>query len=187
MSEQPDHLQQQAENPPSPEREDENPVPVDVDGLQKALSEAEARAAELKDLYYRALAELDNVRKRAAREVEQAHKFALERIAGELINVKDSLELAVASGPQADAKALLEGSEATLKLLSKAFEQHGIEEVDPKGQSFDPELHEAMMVQESDAVQPDTVLQVIQKGYRVNGRLVRPARVIVARAPSAQN
>ncbi|HKQ81083.1 MAG TPA: nucleotide exchange factor GrpE [Steroidobacteraceae bacterium] len=174
MSEQPQQPQQASAQNGAP--------PLDPEGLQQALSESEARAAENKDLYYRALAELENVRKRAARDIEQAHKFALERFAGELVGVKDSLELALANGPQTDAKSLLEGSEATLKLLAKAFEKSGVEEIDPAGQPFNPELHEAMVMQESSEVPPNHVLQVVQKGYRLNGRLLRPARVIVARA-----
>lgn len=172
---------------PASNSDNGSPPPPDTAGAedqQRALSDAEARAAENKDLYYRALAELENVRKRAARDVEQAHKFALERFASELVGVKDSLELALASGPQSDVKSLLAGSEATLKLLGKAFEKSGIEELNPTGEPFNPELHEAMIVQESNTVSPDHVLQVVQKGYRLNGRLLRPARVIVARAPA---
>lgn len=155
--------------------------PIDVEALQAALSAAEARAAESKDLYMRALAEVDNVRKRAARDVEQAHKFALERFANNLIGVKDSLELGLASS--ASAEALKSGNEATLKLLSKAFEQAGVVEVVPLGEPFNPELHEAMVMQPSAEHIPNSVLQVIQKGYQLNGRLLRPARVIVAREP----
>ncbi len=178
-----------SEEPPQPQAaapENGTPPPsyADTESLQQALTQAEARAAEHKDLYYRALAELENVRKRAARDVEQAHKFALEKFAAELVGVKDSLELALANGPQSDANSLLAGSEATLKLLAKAFEKSGIEELDPTGQPFNPELHEAMVMQESTTVPPNNVVQVIQKGYRLNGRLLRPARVIVARAPT---
>ncbi len=154
---------------------------VDVEALQAALSAAEARAAESKDMYMRALAEVDNVRKRAARDVEQAHKFALERFAGNLIGVKDSLELGLSSTATADA--LRSGTEATLKLLTKAFEQAGVVELLPLGEPFNPELHEAMVMQPSAEHVPNSVLQVIQKGYQLNGRLLRPARVIVAREP----
>jgi molecular chaperone GrpE len=149
--------------------------------LQKALSDAEAKAAEHRDLYMRALAELDNVRKRAARDIEQAHKFAIDRFANDLIGVKDSLELGLAS--EATGEALRTGTEATLKLLAKAFEQAGVVELDPAGQPFNPEFHEAMAMQPSAEVAPNTVVQVIQKGYQLNGRLLRPARVIVAREP----
>jgi molecular chaperone GrpE len=153
----------------------------DVEALQASLAAAEARAAESKDLYMRALAEIENVRKRAARDVEQAHKFALDRFANDLIGVKDSLELGLASGGGADA--LREGTEATLKLLAKAFERAGLSEVVPQGETFNPELHEAMAMLPSAEHVPDTVTQVVQKGYQLNGRLLRPARVIVAREP----
>jgi len=155
--------------------------PIDVEALQAALAAAEARAAESKNLYMRALAEVDNVRKRAARDVEQAHKFALERFANNLIGVKDSLELGISTAATADA--LKSGTEATLKLLSKAFEHAGVVELEPVGEPFNPELHEAMVMQPSAEHVPNSVLQVIQKGYQLNGRLLRPARVIVAREP----
>jgi molecular chaperone GrpE len=154
---------------------------VDVEALQAALAAAEARAAESKELYMRALAEVDNVRKRAARDIEQAHKFALERFANNLIGVKDSLELGLVNAVTVDS--LKSGTEATLKLLSKAFEQAGVVEVMPLGEQFNPELHEAMVMQPSAEHVPNSVLQVIQKGYQLNGRLLRPARVIVAREP----
>ena len=152
-----------------------------TDALQLALAAAEARAQESRDLYMRALAELDNVRKRAVRDIEQAHKFGLDRIAQELVAVKDSLELGLTSG--GSAEALQAGSEATLKLLSRALEKAGVTEVVPLGEPFNPELHEAMVMQPSAEHVPNSVLQVIQKGYQLNGRLLRPARVIVAREP----
>ena len=153
---------------------------ADMD-LQAALNAAEARAAEHRDLYMRALAELDNVRKRAARDVEQAHKFAIDRFANDLMGVKDSLELGLASDATGDA--LRAGTEATLKLLAKAFEKAGLTELDPAGQPFNPEFHEAMAMQPSADQPPNTVAQVVQKGYQLNGRLLRPARVIVTREP----
>jgi molecular chaperone GrpE len=152
-------------------------------GTSDALAAAEARANENRDLYMRALAELENTRKRAARDVEQAHKYALERFAGELIGVKDSLESGLAAASDTSVQTLLAGTEATLKLLTKSFEKAGIAEVIPQGKPFDPQLHEAMVSQPSTDHAPDTVLQVIQKGYTVSGRLLRPARVIVSRAP----
>jgi len=155
--------------------------PVDAVALKAALEAAEVRALENKDLYMRALAELENVRKRSAREVEQAHKYAVDRFANDLIGVKDSLELGVdASG---NIETLRAGTEATLKLLSKAFEKAGLVEIQPQGETFNPELHEAMVAQPSAEHVPNTVLQVVQKGYQLNGRLLRPARVIVAREP----
>ncbi len=151
------------------------------DDVQAALSAAEARAAEHKDLYMRALAEIDNVRKRAARDVEQAHKYAVDRFANDLIGVKDSLELGLASEGSVDA--LRAGTDATLKLLAKAFEKAGLVEVDPQGEPFNPEFHEAMAMVPSAEQPPNTVGQVVQKGYVLNGRLLRPARVIVTREP----
>lgn len=154
---------------------------VDPAALQTALVAAEAKALESRDLYMRALAEMENMRKRAARDIEHAHKFALEKFANDLISVKDSLEMGLAAATNADAQSLLAGTDATLKLLGKAFEKAGVVEVLPQGESFNPEVHEAMVTQESADYPPNTVLQVIQKGYLLNGRLLRPARVIVSR------
>jgi molecular chaperone GrpE len=155
---------------------------ADVAELRSNVAAAEARAAESRDLYMRALAEIDNVRKRSARDIEQAHKYAVERFAGDLVAVKDSLELGLAN-EGASAESLRAGMEATLKQLSRAFEKAGIVEIDPRGEAFNPELHEAMATQPSPDYPPNAVLQVVQKGYVLNGRLLRPARVIVARQP----
>ena len=151
------------------------------ENLKTALEAAEGRALEHKDLYMRALAELENVRKRSAREVEQAHKYAVDRFANDLIGVKDSLELGLNASGTVDT--LRAGTEATLKLLAKAFEKAGLSEIVPQGEIFNPELHEAMVTQPSADHVPNSVLQVVQKGYQLNGRLLRPARVIVAREP----
>jgi molecular chaperone GrpE len=150
--------------------------------LREALSAAEAKAQDSQNMYMRALAEMENVRKRATRDIEQAHKYALERFAGELIGVKDSLELGLAVDT-GDATTIRNGAEATLKLLSKAFEKAGLQEVVPQDQPFNPEVHEAMVAQPSADKPANTVLQVVQKGYLLNGRLLRPARVIVSREP----
>lgn len=145
--------------------------------------ELAAQAQENWDKYLRAAAELDNVRKRAARDVEHARKFALERFSTELLAVRDSLEAGLTAADQADAAALQEGSEATLKLLAKVMGQFGVEELDPLGEPFDPNFHEAMTMQPSAEMEPGSVLIVVQKGYTLNGRLLRPARVVVAAAP----
>lgn len=137
------------------------------------------------DKYLRAVAELDNVRKRAAKDVENARKFALERFASELLPVRDSLEMGLASADQADAAHLREGSLATLKQLAATLERFGVTELDPQGEPFDPAVHEAMMMQPSASVEPGTVLTVFQKGYLLNGRLLRAARVVVAAAPES--
>jgi molecular chaperone GrpE len=154
---------------------------VDVGELQAALAAAEARAAESRNLYMRALAEVENVRKRAARDIEQAHKYALERFANDLVGVKDSLELGLVS--EGTLEALRAGTEATLKQLASAFEKAGVTEVSPLGEPFNPEFHEAIMTQPTAEHPPNAVVQVVQKGYQLNGRLLRPARVIVSREP----
>lgn len=155
-----------------------------TDDPQLLIEDLRARADENWEKYLRAAAELDNVRKRAARDVENARKFALERFARELLAVCDSLELGIAAGEEADASGLREGMEATLKLLLDTLEQFGIQEVDPQGEPFDPEFHEAMTMQPSAEAEPGSVLTVFQKGYTLNGRLLRPARVVVAAEPA---
>ena len=151
--------------------------------LEAELAEARARADEHWNSYLRAVAETDNLRKRAQRDVEAASRYAIERFAGELLDVRDSLELGVAAGASAEPARLLEGMEATLRLLNRAFEKSGLSVVDPAGQPFNPEFHEAMATQPSADQPPGTVLAVVQKGYVLNGRLLRPARVLVAREP----
>ncbi len=154
--------------------------------LQQALAQAEQRAREHWEQYLRAVAELDNVRKRAQRDIEAANRYGLERFAAELLPVQDSLELALQSADQVegDVHSLKQGQEATLKLLAKAFEKLGVKPIRPLGEPFDPTRHEAMLAQESSSAAPDTVLQVVQTGFELNGRLLRPARVIVAKAPA---
>jgi molecular chaperone GrpE len=151
--------------------------------LERELAEAQAVASQHRDQLLRAAAELDNIRKRASRDVEQAHRYALEKIAQELLPVRDSLELASATAATADASALVAGQEATLKLLARVFEKFAILDIEPVGDPFDPAKHEAIAVQDAPAAEPDSVLLVVQKGYELNGRLLRPARVIVAKSP----
>jgi molecular chaperone GrpE len=152
---------------------------VEMERLRNELIAAEERAKNHWEQYLRALADVDNVRKRAAKDLESARQFAIERFAQDLIAVKDSLELGIANADKADAASLVEGQKATLRLLAKAFEKAQIEEVNPEGGVFNPELHEAMLAQPSDAP-PNTVVAVIQPGYQLNGRLLRPARVVVS-------
>lgn len=180
-------------NPDSPESEevvpsemqDEAPAgdAADDQPVADALAELQAKADENWDRYLRAAAEIENVRKRAVRDVENAHKFALEGFGRELLAVVDSLEMGLAA-ENADAEALREGSEATCKLLKTTLERFGVAELDPEGEPFDPEFHEAMSMMPSDTVEPGSVVNVIQKGYALNGRLLRPAMVIVAAEPS---
>lgn len=176
----------------SPEPADDDGQAADVTAPETAAGHDDPDVDALKakidenwEKYLRAAAELENVRKRAARDVENARKYALERFCGELLDVRDSLEIGLAAADEADEHALREGSEATLKQLSSTMERFGVVEVDPEGEPFDPERHEAMTVQPSSEVEPGSVLTVVQKGYLLNGRLLRPARVVVAsEAPS---
>jgi molecular chaperone GrpE len=156
---------------------------VELERLQQALTDAEERAKNHWEQYLRAVADLDNVRKRAQRDIEAANRYGLEKFAAELLPVRDSLELAVQNAGRADVHSLKEGQQATLQLLSKALEKLGVTVIDPHGEPFDPARHEAMMAQESQSAEPNSVLQVVQPGYELNGRLLRPARVIVSKAP----
>jgi molecular chaperone GrpE len=178
MSDHPDHL---AAEPTAVLPETAAQL-VDLERLQRALAESEERAKSHWDQYLRAVAELDNVRKRMARDLDSASRYGLEKVVHELLPVKDSLALAVENAPRADAQSLAAGQEATLRLLDKAFEKLEIAELNPLGEVFDPQRHEAVMAQESPDSKPNTVLQVVQRGYEFNGRLLRPARVIVSKS-----
>jgi len=160
------------------------PAAVDtVADLREALEAAEATGTENWNRYLRTAAELDNFRKRAARDVEAARRSGVEKLAAELLAIVDSLELGLESGGTASVESLMAGKEATLRLLRTAFDKFGIEVVDPLGEPFDPQLHEAMSMQPSTTAVPGSVLVVLQKGYRIGDRLLRPARVIVAGEP----
>ena len=153
---------------------------ADEAGADETIAELQARVDENWDRYLRAVAEADNVRKRARRDVEHAHKFALEGLSRELLAVVDSLKIGLEAAGVADAAALIEGSEATCKLLKSTMERFGVLEVDPEGEPFDPEFHEAISMMPAADAEPGSVLTVVQKGYTLNGRLLRPARVVVA-------
>jgi molecular chaperone GrpE len=156
-----------------------------VAALEQEIANARQKAEENFNQYVRVLAEFDNFRKRAARDLESARAYAVERFAQELLPALDGFELALANAQHADAKSLLEGQAATHRLLLKAFEKAGIAELDLAGKPFNPAEHEAMLAEPSATEAPNTVLRTIQKGYLLNGRVLRPARVIVARAPDA--
>ena len=157
---------------------------VELERLRQALGEAEERAKSHWEQYLRAVADLDNVRKRAQRDIDAANRYGLEKFAAELLPVRDSLELAVQNAEKAtDPRSLKQGQEATLQLLAKALEKLGVVTIDPVGEPFDPARHEAVLAQPSNTAEPNSVLQVVQPGYELNGRLLRPARVIVAKAP----
>jgi len=154
--------------------------PIDESSVSLSeLEKVQKAADENWDRYLRTAAELENVRKRASRDVENAHRFALERFSRELLAVRDSLEMGLAA-ESASVESLLEGGEATLKIFGVTMQQFGVEVVDPAGEPFDPEFHEAISMQPSDDVEPGSVVTVVQKGYSLNGRLLRPAMVVVA-------
>jgi molecular chaperone GrpE len=153
--------------------------------LSGLLEDARAKADAHWDQLLRARADLENERRRAQRDLETAHRFGLEKFALELLPVKDSLELGLsASGEAPNLEKLREGVELTLKILGAAFDKFGIAEVNPAGERFNPDFHQAMSAVETDKAEANTVVTVYQKGYLLNERLLRPALVVVAKAPS---
>ena len=162
---------------------------TEVQQLQADLEKARADAAENLDRFLRAKAEMDNVRKRAEADVAATRKYAIERFAGEIIAVRDSLDLArMVELPKEGNPAVQkmhEGLELTLKLMDDVFRKFGLTLVDPKGEKFDPERHQAISMVNSAEVPPNHVVSVVQKGYLLNDRLLRPAMVVVAAAAPA--
>lgn len=154
---------------------------------EDAMAALQAKVDDNWDRYLRAAAETENVRKRASRDVEHARKYALEGFGTEMLAIKDSLELGLEAAESADAASIAEGSKATLKLLTTALERFGITEIDPMGEPFNPEQHEAINMQPSADAEPGSVLAVVQKGYLLNGRLLRPAMVVVAAEPADES
>jgi len=162
---------------------EEAPEPTEIEQLQAQLELANAKADEKTDLALRTHAEMENLRKRQTRELEKNHKRALKDIAEELLPVRDTLELGVAAADeeQADLAKIVEGTELTLKMLTQALEKFNIKEVDPVGEKFDPDLHQAISAQEGTDKPANTVLNVMQKGYTLNDLLLRPAMVVIAK------
>ena len=150
--------------------------------LEEQLGQMQEKADLNWDKYLRAVAELENVRKRTSRDVENARKYALEGFAREFLVVNDSLEIA-ANSEESNIESLQSGLKATLNLMLSTMEQFGFEVIDPHGEPFDAEYHEALSMLPSEELEPGSVLTVFQKGYMLNGRLLRPARVIVAADP----
>ncbi|GAB4258816.1 MAG: nucleotide exchange factor GrpE [Methylomicrobium sp.] len=157
---------------------------VNIEELTKKLEQAELKATENWDKVLRVQAEMENLRRRTQKDLENAHKFALENFAKELLTVVDSLELGLqaATGDSPEVQKFREGTELTLKQFEAVFAKFNIEAVNPLGQPFDPELHQAMAMQPSADAEPNSVLNVFQKGYILNGRLLRPAMVVVAKS-----
>lgn len=157
-----------------------------IKALEEELAAANATIEGQKDGVLRARADIENARRRSELEIDKARKYALEKFAGELLPVIDNLERAIQSAnPEDEAtKPLLDGVDLTLKSFLSTIEKFNLEVVDPQGETFNPEHHQAMSMQESTEMAPNTVMAVMQKGYLLNGRLLRPAMVMVSRAPS---
>lgn len=150
--------------------------------LEKKLTLAEQQAHENWEKSVRALAELDNVRRRAERDVANAHRYGVEKLISSLIPVIDSLEQALQLAEKQNDSAMHEGLQLTMKLFLDVLEKQGVSQLDPSGELFNPQEHEAMSVQEVADAAPNSILAVFQKGYRLSDRIIRPARVIVAKA-----
>lgn len=156
-----------------------------IEELKKELAEAEQKAQENWDKAIRVQAEMENLKKRTQKELEDAHKYALNSFAKELLPVLDSLELGLqaATGESEEVKKFRVGNELTIKQFESVFVKFNVMTIDPMGQPFNAEQHQAVLVQEADAAMPNTVVNVFQKGYTLNGRLLRPAMVVVAKGP----
>ncbi len=159
---------------------------INADSLEAQLEQAQAKASENWDAYLRAKAEIDNLRRRNTKDLENAHKYGIEKFVTELLPVLDSMALGLAV-EDASAESLREGMELTMNILQKMMEKLNIEEIDPLNEKFDPEKHQAMTMQPNADVEPNTVIAVMQKGYSLNERLIRPAMVMVSKAAEEEN
>jgi len=154
--------------------------------LMQQVTDLTDQVTELKERALRAQAESDNVRRRAERDVQNAHKYALEGFVESLLPILDSLEQGLQQPAETEeSQALKEGMELTLKMFVDSLSKKNIEQIDPVGQPFNPELHEAMSMQENPDFEANSVIAVFQKGYTLNGRVVRPARVVVNKGKPA--
>jgi len=156
-----------------------------ADSLESQLEDAQAKASDNWNQYLRAKAEMDNLRRRNIKDVENAHKFGLEKFATEMLPVLDGIGMGLAV-EDASAESLREGMELTMSMLEKMMEKLGIEEIDPINEKFDAAKHQAMSMQPNAEVEPNTVIAVMQKGYSLNERLIRPAMVMVSKAVEAE-
>ncbi len=155
---------------------------VDVEFLQGQLEKLQEQSKVSLDKVIRAQAEMENLRKRAARDVENAHKYALEKFTNELLPIMDSLELGLSASVKAkNLDDLCKGMELTLEMFNTVMEKFGITMIEPKGEKFNPELHDAVSMQETNDSNSGIIIEVMQKGYTLNGRLIRPAMVVVAK------
>jgi len=179
---------EQAVNPGSDDEYAETPVEEVVDDelqlMDKALSKAEQELATHRDAMLRMQAEMENLRKRLVRDLEKSRKFALERIMKDILQVRDSLELGLETDSEsATAEQLREGQALTFRMLNKILQDHDLELIDPAGEAFNPEFHQAMTVMPSEEFEENSVIEVLQKGFKLHDRLIRPAMVVVSRKP----
>ena len=156
-------------------------TPETPDGIDPGLEALRREADEHRDRYLRAVAELENFRKRSAKEVEAARKFGAEKLAQAILPVRDSVEAGLAAAEKGGQAALLDGQRATLRLFDEALAAAGIREINPVGEPFDPNKHEALSLVPAPGIAANTVIEVVQKGYELNDRLLRAAKVLVAR------
>ncbi|TJY55790.1 nucleotide exchange factor GrpE [Sinimarinibacterium sp. CAU 1509] len=165
---------------------DMTPTPAEMEALRAQLAEAEQRAEAAREEQLRALADIENTRRRLERETQNSLKYGAEKLLGELLSVCDSLELglrAAADAAEGPAKALAEGMDLTYRQLISVLEKHGVQQLDPLNQLFNPDFHQAMSMVESTEIAPNHVHSVMQKGYTLHERLLRPAMVMVTKAP----
>ena len=168
---------------PSEEKAEANGEPnVLLENLRTELESEKQKSLENRDLALRAQAEMENLRKRTTRDIENAHKYALEKFVNELLPILDSVEMGMIAAETAEKISdIREGMELTLKMFSSVVEKFGVKPLQPEGEKFNPQLHEAVSMQEIEGKESGTVVSVMQKGYELNGRLIRPAMVIVAK------
>lgn len=166
----------------SPAEGEEETKADELEQLRQQVEQQKQVVAESREKVLRAQAELENMRKRTARDIENAHKYALEKFVRDLLPVMDSMELGISASDSAeDLNTLREGMDLTWKKFATTLEKFGVKVINPQNEKFNPELHEAVSMQEQKGVESGTVISVMQKGYELNGRLVRPAMVIVAK------
>jgi len=167
---------------PEEQKQPESSSELSYPELEAKLNEIEQKAKDNWDKFVRAQAEMDNLRRRAEKDLSNAHKYGQDKLSNSLLPIVDSLERAIEACQGNDAnKVILEGIELTLKLFIDTLNKHGISQLNPKGELFDPNFHEAISMQETQEVDSGCVLNVIQKGYRLHDRVLRPALVIVAK------
>ena len=177
--------QDQAPEEVSAEQASETPEEA-IESLQTKLEQAEQKAMDNWDQLLRTKAEMDNLRRRTQKDLESAHKFALEKFVTELLAVVDSLEMGLDAAKQESAsiESICQGTELTLNMFQQVFDKFNVSVIDPQGEKFNPDHHQAMSMQENAEMEPNTVMAVMQKGYLLNDRLVRPAMVMVSKAPA---